>query len=265
MTRMMITWGIVALAVMPARVVQAEAVSFRNEVMAVLSKAGCNQGACHGNQNGKNGFKLSLRGQDPAFDLDVLRHGMFGRRVNPLRPEESLVLLKATATAPHEGGKRFTSDSPEYAILARWIAQGMPADPTTAPVLQRIEVSPREQVLFDPADRVQLRVTAFFSDGTRRDVTGLAVYETSNQVAAVTPSGEAVREQQGETAILACYLDGQATVQLAFLPARSGFHWQDVREANYIDRHVFAKLRTIRVQPSAVCSDSVFLRRAYLD
>src|SRR5436309_9674188 len=87
--------------------------SFRNEVMAVLSKAGCNQGACHGNQNGKNGFKLSLRGQDPAFDLEVLRHGMLGRRVNALRPEESLVLLKATAAAPHEGGKRFPADSPE--------------------------------------------------------------------------------------------------------------------------------------------------------
>ena len=47
-------------------------VSFRNDVMAVLSKAGCNAGACHGNKNGKGGFKLSLRGQDPDLDYDAL-------------------------------------------------------------------------------------------------------------------------------------------------------------------------------------------------
>ena len=40
--------------------------SFSADVMAVLSKAGCNAGTCHGNQNGKGGFKLSLRGQDPV-------------------------------------------------------------------------------------------------------------------------------------------------------------------------------------------------------
>src|ERR1700731_1684588 len=94
--------ALVLLCVLPAARVQAEPVSFRNEVMAVLSKCGCNQGACHGNQNGKNGFKLSLRGDDPEFDLDVLRHGMLGRRVNSLHPEESLVLLKSTAAVPHE-------------------------------------------------------------------------------------------------------------------------------------------------------------------
>src|SRR5216117_1914162 len=95
-------------------------VSFRNEVMAVLSRAGCNQGTCHGNQNGKNGFKLSLRGEDPAFDLAALTRDMHGRRTNRHRPGDSLILLKAVAAVPHEGGKRFAAGSLEYDLLSRW-------------------------------------------------------------------------------------------------------------------------------------------------
>src|SRR2546426_8794873 len=104
--------------------VQAQSVSFRNEVMAVLSRAGCNQGACHGNQNGKNGFKLSLRGEDPGFDLAALTRDTFGRRSSVLQPAESLLLLKPIGAIPHEGGKRFGTDSAEYAILYRWIKEG---------------------------------------------------------------------------------------------------------------------------------------------
>src|SRR5579871_5147508 len=112
---------------------RANPVSFRNDVMAVLSKSGCNQGACHGNQNGKNGFKLSLRGQDPEFDFGVLTRGTLGRRANLLSPRDSLLLLKPTAAVPHEGGKRFAAGSPEYRLVAGWIAQGMRDDPPATP------------------------------------------------------------------------------------------------------------------------------------
>jgi hypothetical protein len=240
-------------------------VSFRNDVMAVLSRAGCNQGACHGNQNGKGGFKLSLRGEDPAADFATLSRDMLARRTNPLRPEDSLVLLKPTAQVPHEGGRRLPVASPEYRILREWIAAGLPEDPPETPVLRRLEVTPSEQVLLDPADRLPLQVRATFSNGSVRDVTRLAVYEPSNQAAVVTPAGEVRRQQIGDTTILVRYLDRQATVQLAFVPARPGYVWRDVPEANYIDRHVFARLRVLRLQPSTLCSDSVFLRRAYLD
>src|SRR6267378_3583785 len=117
-SRHSLIWLAVVLAALcPCRQTLANPVSFRNDVMAVLSKAGCNQGACHGNQNGKNGFKLSLRGEDPAFDFAALTRDTLGRRTDALRPTDSLVLLKATATIPHEGGRRFAVDSPEYAIL----------------------------------------------------------------------------------------------------------------------------------------------------
>src|SRR5205807_4681805 len=112
-------------------------VSFRNEVMAVLSRGGCNQGACHGNQNGKNGFKLSLRGQDPDFDFNALTRDTRGRRADPLNPDDSLLLAKAAGRTAHEGGKRFDVRSREYAILRAWVAAGMPDDPPGAPRLAR--------------------------------------------------------------------------------------------------------------------------------
>jgi hypothetical protein len=247
----------------PARA--AEPVSFRNEVMAVLSRAGCNSGACHGNQNGKNGFKLSLRGQDPEFDLASLTRDTLGRRVDVLRPADSLVLLKATAGTPHEGGKRFDAHSAEYDLLRRWIADGARPDPPGAAVLRRLDVTPAEKVLVEPADRVSLRVKATFSDGSSRDVTRLCAYETSNPIGRIDGEGVVRRQQPGETAVLVRYLDRQAVVRLAFVPARPGFVWKDVPENNFIDKYVFARLRLLQMQPSELCGDSVFLRRAYLD
>src|SRR5438067_7145479 len=119
----------------------AQQVSFRNDIMAVLSKAGCNQGTCHGNQNGKNGFKLSLRGEDPEYDFLALTRDTLGRRTDALRPAESLMLMKATASVPHEGGRRFAVDSPEYSLLLGWISAGLRADPADAPRLQAIQVT----------------------------------------------------------------------------------------------------------------------------
>ncbi|HEY1859380.1 MAG TPA: DUF1549 and DUF1553 domain-containing protein [Gemmataceae bacterium] len=259
-----IGFALAALFAMPISA-RAESVSFRNDVMAVLSKAGCNQGTCHGNQNGKNGFKLSLRGQDPDFDLASLTRDTQGRRLDSLKPEESLILLKATAKIPHEGGRRFTASSPEYAILAKWIGGGAKPDTADQPRLLRIEPTPAERVLIEPEESVPLRVRAFFSNGEERDVTRMAVYEPSNPLVSVSLAGEARRLQFGESAILVRYLDAQATVQVAFVPERKGFVWRDVPEANFIDHHVFAKLKKLRMQPSELCPDSTFLRRAYLD
>ncbi|MHB1424119.1 MAG: DUF1549 and DUF1553 domain-containing protein [Gemmataceae bacterium] len=250
---------------LPAGPARAAAVSFRNDVMAVLSRAGCNQGTCHGNLNGKNGFKLSLRGQDPGFDFDALTRDTLGRRTDRLHPEDSLILAKAIGAVPHEGGKRFDRASLEHRLLLGWIAEGLRRDPPDAPVLRRLEVTPRQQVLIEPADRVALHVRAVFSDGQVRDVTRLAVFETSNLVARVDAGGVVRRQDKGETTILVRYLDRQAAVQLAFVPARSGFNWPNPPETNYIDRHVFAKLRTLRIAPSDLAPDAVFLRRAHLD
>src|SRR5205814_7387920 len=85
--------------------------SFRNHVIPVLTKMGCNSGACHGALAGKNGFKLSLRGYDPDTDYDTLTRSAGGRRVSLAEPTASLILTKPSFAIPHGGGKRFAADS----------------------------------------------------------------------------------------------------------------------------------------------------------
>ena len=239
--------------------------SFAADVMAVLSKAGCNAGTCHGNQNGKGGFKLSLRGQDPDLDFLALTRDQFGRRTNPLDPEQSLVLMKPSMRMAHEGGLRLKQGSLEYDILRRWIVAGMPSERSDAPRLERIEVQPAEQVLTEPAAEVQFSVAALFTDGTRRDVTRLAVYEPSVSTVTASPEGSVRFAEFGEATVIVRYLNRQVPVRLAYVPARPDFVWSDPPAANYIDEHIFAKLRSLRVNPSYLADDSEFIRRAYLD
>src|SRR5262245_51361580 len=182
-------------------------VSFARDVMAVLSRAGCNAGACHGNLNGKGGLKLSLRGEDPAADWTTLTRDMLGRRADPNRPDESLLLLKPLGKVPHEGGVRFSVLSTEYSVLRAWIAAGCPADPPDGPKLPRLEVSPSHKIVFEPADRFRIAATAQLTDGTKRDVTHLIATEfTATGIAKITPAGEVIREQTGETVLLVRYL-----------------------------------------------------------
>jgi hypothetical protein len=243
-------------------------VRYRHEVAAVFAKAGCNSGACHGNLNGKGGFRLSLRGEDPDFDWISLTQDALGRRVNPHDPSSSLLLLKATGAVPHEGGRRFGRDSLEYKLLHAWIQAGMPAD-ARAPRLTRLTVTPAAKVLYAPEVHARLRVRATFADGAERDVTDLAVFEPSNTqvriegatVSRAAPDPEAV----AQAVVVVRYLSRQVAVPLAFVPDRPGFRMPELTPANYIDRLVFARLETLHITPSPLAPDEVFLRRAYLD
>src|SRR5262249_51922941 len=150
-----------------------------------------------------------------------------GRRTNPHRPEDSLILLKATAAVPHEGGRRFTRHSPEYAILHAWISGGLRPDAPGTPTLRRLDVTPAEAGLVEPVKQATVKAKAFFSDGSSRDVTGLAVFETSNPAMEVDGSGVVRAEQPGQTTIVVRYLEQQVSVPLAFVPARPDFVWSN--------------------------------------
>ncbi|GAB4146378.1 MAG: DUF1549 domain-containing protein [Planctomycetaceae bacterium] len=242
-----------------------QSVSFRNQVMAVLSKAGCNAGVCHGNAHGKGGFKLSLRGYDPSSDFLRITRELNGRRANRFRPEQSLLLLKPTMKVAHEGGRRFAETSLEYKILRDWIAAGMPADKPGKPRLTGLKVIPQEKVLYDPASSLKLQVFAEFSNGTTREVTRLAVYEPVNSSCEVTSNGLVRRLGFGENTVTVRYLNQHQPVRLAFVPARPDYQWRGPQPANDIDRHVFAKLKKLRINPSAVIDDATFIRRVSLD
>ena len=246
-------------------------ISFRNDVMAVLSKSGCNLGTCHGNARGKGGFQISLRGQDPAADFAVLTHELYGRRSNSNDPDQSLLLLKPSMQMAHEGGKRFSVDSYEYRLLREWIASGMPNDQSDARQLVQLKVTPDEVFLNDKTTQTSIRwqqqitAIAIFSDGSSRDVTPLAVYEVSQPIAEVSHDGMVTGHTAGEVTVIVRYLQQQVAVRIAFVPEQPNFVWSAPEPANFVDELVFSKLRKIKANPSAVCDDATFIRRVTLD
>jgi len=241
-------------------------VSFNNEILASLTKSGCNMGACHGSPSGKGGFRLSLRGYDSTVDLVTLRGEYFNRRTNVLNPDESLMLRKPLMEVAHGGGRRLNHGDPSHSVLRQWIAEGMKIDPEGSASLERIELLPAPRVLRDGADRQQLIVNGYFSDGTARDITALAAFDSSDEsIGLISASGVVSHQGRGEVTVLARYLDKVSTTQLTFLTERPDFQWPNPPEDTKIDQLVFNKLRQLQIQPSELCSDTDFLRRATLD
>lgn len=246
--------------------VQNRPVSYRNDIVPLLSRAGCNMGACHGNSAGKGGFRLSLRGDDPEFDFRSITRDLLGRRVCTTAPDRSLVLLKPTGQVPHEGGIRFAADTDEARTWRDWIARGAVDDVAQAPRLKSLRVTPAESINTS-ANRIEpLHVTAEFADGSTRDVTRQASFDLSDPtLAEVSADGQVHARGPCELAVAVRFLRGRGVSRIAFLPDRPGFRWTGPEPINAVDDHVFAKLRLLKISPSKPAADHVLLRRAYLD
>jgi hypothetical protein len=254
----------------PLVVTQATAqppLSFRLDVMPVFMRAGCNTGSCHGAARGKDGFRLSLFGFDPEGDYNRLTREMVGRRVNLSVPADSTVLEKATGAVQHTGGKRFEPTSELYKTLHKWIEAGTPNDDVTKlPKVVSVELYPKSAVLDGEKASQQMTLRAKYSDGTDRDVTGLAVFLTNNETsAAINPDGLVTAGQRGEAFVMARFETYTGGSQVLVLPKGLKFEYPADPEANYIDTLVAAKLKKLRIAPSGICSDEIFCRRAYLD
>jgi Protein of unknown function (DUF1549)/Protein of unknown function (DUF1553) len=237
-------------------------------VIGALSAAGCNQVACHGAPPGRGGFQLSLRGYDPDADYLQLTRDVLGRRTNRQQPDASLILRKGLGKIPHGGGQCLQPGGVPERILLAWLAEGLPDDPETRPVLQSIDVLPgSSRLLVAPADgRQQLAVQAHFADGSVRDVTRLAVFTSSEDtIANVTNTGLVQFTRAGEVAIQYRYLQEIHIVRLTYLTPRPDFVWTNPPRNNYVDKLVFAKLKQFSILPSDLCADHEFLRRASLD
>jgi hypothetical protein len=239
-------------------------VSFEQQVMPLLTKAGCNSGGCHGKAEGQNGFKLSVFGFDPEADQKAITAESRGRRVFPSSPESSLLVMKGTGRTPHGGGKKLHEGTLPYKRLVRWIAEGASLRTETAPPVASVEVEPADKVL-PLGGSQQLRVTAIDSRGQRRDVTAEAEFESNATTIAGVDHGGFVQAAQipGEAAILVRYL-GQVTVARFTVP-RTGNTFTRPPEANFIDGHVWDKLARLGIPPSELADDATFLRRVYLD
>lgn len=240
-------------------------VSFVRDVMPTLSRIGCNAGTCHGSAEGKNGFKLSLRGYDPLLDHRSLTDDLEGRRFNRVAPDASLMLLKTSGSVPHAGGVVTGAGQPYYELLRAWIADGVKFDPKS-PRVSKLEIQPKTTVLALPEMKQQMAIQATYTDGSVRDVTLEAFIESSNtEVATVDRHGIVTAVRRGEATMLARYEGSYAAAGLFVMGKRDGFAWKPVEEYNHLDTLVYEKLRQVKVQASDVCTDADFIRRLYLD
>ncbi len=240
-------------------------VSFVRDVMPTISKIGCNAGTCHGSAKGKNGFKLSLRGYDPATDYLALTDDLAARRFNRAMPEQSLMLLKPSASVPHVGGMLMKPGQPNYELLKTWITQGATLDRQATRAV-KVEIWPTNPVIPLPKMKQQFRVTATYADGRQRDVTAEAFVESGNiETLEADKTGLLTALRRGESAVLVRYEGCYVATTVTIMGDRTGFVWQAPPAYNYLDDLVDAKLKQVKTLPSGLCTDAEFIRRVYLD
>lgn len=243
----------------------AEPLSFVRDIQPILTKAGCNAGACHAKAiTGQRGFRLSVLGFEPEEDYEAIVKQGKGRRVFPPAPEESLLITKGAAIVPHTGGKHLEPGSEFYQTLVRWIAEGMPYTQPNEPVLNAIAVEP-SRITLKPKTAQQLKVTASYSDGSSRDVTKLALFEANDTAMATATDSGLVNtlDLPGNVAVMVRF-GGKVSVCSVSIPLGAPVESLPPVK-NFIDQHVFANLKQIGIPPSPICDDSTFLRRVSLD
>ncbi|MGO8926374.1 MAG: DUF1549 and DUF1553 domain-containing protein [Limisphaerales bacterium] len=244
----------------------ARPISFKLDVMPVFMKAGCNAGACHGTSRGKDGFHLSLFGFDPDGDYYRLTREQIGRRVNLALPDESLIVRKGLGAVQHTGGVRFGTNSGLYRTLVAWLTAGAPNDPTNIAKLTGIDIYPKAAILEGSNAVQRFIVRAHYSDQTERDVTPRTVFLSNNEgTARAGDDGTVTAGQRGEAFVQARFGEFNVGAQVIVIPRDLPYAWPGIEPRNYVDEAVFAKLKKLRLVPSAVCDDATFIRRASLD
>ncbi|MBP90292.1 MAG: hypothetical protein CMJ64_26905 [Planctomycetaceae bacterium] len=235
------------------------------DVNPVFGKTGCNAGVCHGSKKGKGGLKTSMRGNDPIFEARAYIDELASRRINLASPENSLMLLKATAGVPHEGGQAVVPGTPYYQVIRKWIADGAKID-LGAPRVANIEIFPKNRILQRTDAKQQFRVVATYSNGEVRDVTSEAHISSGNiEVATADSIGLVTVQRRGESPILARFEGKYAASTLTVMGDRADFVWKDTPANNFIDELVATKLQRTKTLPSESCTDAEFIRRVHLD
>ena len=239
-------------------------VTFGSDVLAVLTKAGCNGGNCHGAMNGQNGFKLSLFGYHAESDYRMIVEEQDGRRIDLERPENSLLLRKPTFGVAHGGGQVLAAGSPEYRTILAWIQRGARLEPTVEKRLESLAVHPSRIVLHGADSSAQLLVTARFSDGTESEFTDRAHFEAhDDSIVEVGEAGRITSVARGQTTVLVRGLGAVVAARVGVVTRKHSV--PDTDSDHFIDRLVLAKLKDLHVPPSGRADDATFLRRVFLD
>lgn len=252
--------GCSALAAEPA----SSSVDFKNDLIPVFTKLGCNSGACHGAAAGRGGFNLSLYGGDPTADYDSLVRQFQGRRVNVHAPESSLVLLKPTESIAHEGGYLIEEEQESYRLLLDWIREG--AELKSSKELSRIELSPSRYLAKSVGESFEIRATAFYSDGSQRDVTDWTVFSPEDESAvSIDPEqATAVINRRGRHIVVARYLTEVVPIE-CIVPMGERKSNPNAAPTNFIDEEINKTLHTLGLPVSARADDHELVRRLTLD
>lgn len=251
------------LCAMPTSTCAARPVDFDTQIIPLLTKAGCNAGACHGAAIGRGGFKLSLYGGNPKADHSAIVHQLEGRRINLAKPERSLLLLKPTNYMPHGGNERFAMESDSAALLKRWIAEG--ANRIGKRALVKLTVVPKTKILNSTGSTANLKTVAKFNDGSKADVTEWTVFTPEDDAAIGIKKGIATVKRRGEHIVIARYLDRVVPIRLLVPLAAKPVDLSKQQRANFVDEFVLKKLQTLRLPVAPPAKDSAFLRRVTLD
>ena len=238
---------------------------FRTGILPLLTKAGCNSGACHGAATGQGGFKLSLLAYDPEEDYERMTRERGGRRIDRSAPLESLLLRKSSGQIEHEGGRRLLRHSEGFEAVRQWIEAGAPFGPRDLRVVG-ITVSPDNSFLPTTNGTLNLHVVAELSDGSREDVTSLALYSSNDDaIAEVGKEGEVRAVGRGLTSIMVRYSGQVAAARVAVPFGDAEVADDESPNTHWIDRQISAELKRLRLPRSGLSSDGEFLRRVYLD
>ena len=240
-------------------------IDFDTRVIPVLTKAGCNTGACHGAAAGRGEFRLSLYGSDPEFDHRSIALELEGRRVNLANSDESLLLLKATESINHGGGPRLEFEGPGVQLLRQWIDEG--ASRTRSAALKQFSVQPGSKVLSGVGETVDLRATAEFSRGQAADVTKWTVFtpEDSEAVEIDSETGTAKVLRRGRHIVVARFLDHVVPIEIIVALSRDSVDLNDEPRSNFVDDHILRTLDVLGLPTSPQAGDAAFLRRVTLD
>ena len=247
---------------------EAESPSFRRHVVPLASKLGCSGRECHGSFQGRGDFQLSLFGYDFGKDHKAITDDSENRiRVDFENPAESLFIQKPLKQVKHKGGEIYDEGSWEHNVMLKWIQDGAKLDVEETGAFDRLEVFPKEFVGNKVGDTMQLKVLAYWQDGTVEDVTDFTRFDTNDEsVATVNDLGEVRIVGKGDSHVVAFYDNGVLPLPV-MLPVSDqvGAKYPKVKATTPIDKAIATKLQKVGIVPSDVCTDQEFLRRVTLD
>lgn len=254
------------------------AVSFSREIVPLLTRSGCNTGACHGAAAGRGYLRLSLFGSRPQDDFESLLHSGGGRLVDLSDPEQSLLLLKPSEQVEHGGGERLEAGGQAYSKLLTWIQHHAPPD-ALQPVAE-LDVQQGNELTITLNSTAKLKVGALWGDEEGEQA------QFRSDVICVDGAGEGdaesldsvTFERRGDHLLLTGHRVGYwpVTVRVGAVAKAVGI-WvspaqippQENQESDSasarMDLIAAEYARRAGVEPSKTCSSTLLVRRLWID